>query len=95
MYGGGGRGEGLCGLGICIGALKWGTLHKLGTTWLVPSVIFAVTCSSLRDSLGLRGAMWLRRKGQGGAVTILSFSYITCPSPRFHLFAPFSRTPSA
>ena len=63
MYGGGGRGEGLHGLGICIGALKWGALHKLGTMRLVPSVIFTVTCSSLRDSLGLRGVMRLHRKG--------------------------------
>ena len=51
-----------------MGALKCGTLHMVGTTRLVANVIFAETCEgSLRDSLGLRGAMQLCRKGRGGA----------------------------
>ena len=43
-YGGSGRGDGLCGLGTCIGASKRGTLHKLGMTQVVTNVVFAVTC---------------------------------------------------
>jgi hypothetical protein len=37
-------GDGLRGLGTCIGASKRGTLRKGGTIWLVTSVILAEAC---------------------------------------------------
>ena len=43
MYGGGGHGDGLWGLGTYIGASKRGTLHMVGMTQLVANVIFAET----------------------------------------------------
>ena len=43
MYGGGRHGDGLCGLGMCKGASKCGTLHNVETMQLVVKVIFTET----------------------------------------------------